>query len=155
MMGLCKVMCKLDGRNNMEDDSLSPVKADKPKCRVLLVEDDRLIRFIHTNFLEKLDCIVQSAENGQKALEMLKNQYDIVFMDMGLPDMTGMEVVKSYRNNESQKRLPIIALTAYGGKDDRRDFIEAGVNDVIVKPVTVQQLDQILQKFCNRTSHAD
>lgn len=130
------------------EKTLEEQKADNPKFRALLVEDQPIIQFIHINFLQNLGCCVRCAENGEKALEMLNNTYDIVFLDMGLPDITGVEVVKSYRKKENEKRLPIVALTAHGGYEDKKSFIEAGVDEVIVKPVTIQQLDLILQKYC-------
>lgn len=126
------------------------------KYKILLVEDQPVIRIIHINFLESLGCFVYSAENGTQALNFLKtnlantlNDFDLVFMDMGLPDISGIEVVKTYRKLEesSKQNLSIVALTAYGGKDDRQKFMEAGVNEVVVKPVTIQQLNQILIKY--------
>jgi len=120
------------------------------KYKVLLVEDLRIIRLIHSNFLQTLDCFVDCAENGQQALEMLSDIYDIVFMDMGLPDIMGTDVVKSYRSHEKGQHLPIVALTAHGGKEDRKNFIASGIDEVLIKPVTIQQLSDTLKKHCEK-----
>lgn len=135
-----------------------PVNNEYPtRYKILLVEDQPVIRLIHINFLQSLDCFVHFAENGKEALYYLKENllnklanFDLVFMDMGLPDVSGIEVVKTYRKmEEDDMHISIVALTAYGGKDDRQKFIEAGVDEVVVKPVTIQQLNQILMKYCD------
>jgi CheY-like chemotaxis protein len=133
----------------MEGNNLENKGTKKNTLNVLLVEDEPLVRYIHRSFLENLNCTVHCAENGKEALEMLKKPYDIVFMDMGLPDISGTDVVKTYRSTQSY-HLPIIALTAYDSHGDQQKFIAAGVDEVIVKPVTEQTLSAILAQHSGR-----
>jgi CheY-like chemotaxis protein len=134
-MGIKAIMRQFEGLSNA-------------KYRVLLVEDQPIVRIIHSNFLQSLDCVVLCVSNGHEALALIneENNFDIIFMDMGLPDISGIEVVKAYRKTEKYQNFPIIALTAYGGKDDKQKFLEAGVDEVVVKPVTIQQLNLVLQR---------
>ncbi len=116
--------------------------------RVLIVEDMPMILMLHQNFLTDLGCIVETVEDGSQTLEKLKNGYDIVFIDIGLPDISGDEVAKRYRESEPVgKHLPIIALTAYGGSEYQKKFLDSGIDEVMVKPVTKQQLSEVLQRY--------
>ena len=67
------------------------------KLKVLLVEDDEIVQIVHNNYLQALNCFVDIANNGQEALEKLNGTYDLVFLDMGLPDIHGMDVIKEFR----------------------------------------------------------
>ncbi len=118
--------------------------------RILLVEDDEIVEIIHRNYLEQLAGIVHVARNGKEALEKLNDHdYDLVFMDMGLPDISGKEVVKRFREGGLENaHIPIVSLTGYGSESNEREFINAGVNEVMVKPVFLEQLEEIIQKYC-------
>lgn len=136
------------------DEATPSESTAKAKYHVLLVEDQPIIRIIHSNFLQSLDCSVFCVANGHEALALIndiEHKFDIIFMDMGLPDISGIEVVKAYRKTEKYQHFPIIALTAYGGKDDKQKFLEAGVDEVVVKPVTIQQLNLVLQRHIVQT----
>jgi len=116
--------------------------------RVLVVEDVPMILMLHQRLLMDLGCIVDTANDGRQTLEKLKNTYDIVFMDMGLPDISGDEVTRLYRETESAgTHVPIIALTAYGAKEYQLKFTDAGIDKVMVKPVTKEQLSEVLQWY--------
>lgn len=122
--------------------------------RVLLVEDVPMVLILHQKFLTDLGCIVETAEDGEQALDKLKKTYDIVFLDMGLPDISGDEVAKRYRENEAPNvHLPIIALTAYGGEEHQKKFLSSGIDKVMVKPVTKEQLSDVLKTYCKATYH--
>ena len=119
------------------------------KLRVLLVEDDEIVQIIHNNYLEELNCHVDVAINGKEALERLNRTYDLVFLDMGLPDIHGIDVIKEFRKRTlGKKQTPVISLTGYGSESSKREFIDAGVDEVIVKPVFLEQLEKIIQKYC-------
>jgi len=116
---------------------------------VLLVEDDEIVQIIHNNYLEELNCHVDVAINGKEALERLNRTYDLVFLDMGLPDIHGIDVIKEFRKRTlGKKQTPVISLTGYGSESSKREFIDAGVDEVIVKPVFLEQLEKIIQKYC-------
>lgn len=117
------------------------------KKRILLIDDEPIVQLIHKSFLEDLDCVVETADTGDKALELLAQEtYDLIFMDMGLPGISGPSVVGSYLQMEC-KHAPIIALTGYSSKEDRDGFLDAGVVEVLVKPITPKDIEAVLEKY--------
>lgn len=118
------------------------------KLKVLLIEDDAIVRIVHMNFLEELGYEVDIACHGTEALTMVDNPYDLILMDMGLPDILGTEVVKEFRRRlTKEKRTPIIALTGYSSESSKLDFLASGIDEVIIKPVFFEQLEQILLQY--------
>jgi two-component system, OmpR family, aerobic respiration control sensor histidine kinase ArcB len=113
------------------------------KPKVLVVEDDLIVQRIHKNMLTKLGCQVDVATYGLQAIEMVSDHH-ILFVDIGLSDITGFEVIKSIRKNKS---LPIIALTGYTTEEERKKCMEAGANQVVDKPVSIDGLQEILSKY--------
>mgnify|MGYP003574909293 CR=1 FL=1 len=114
--------------------------------KVLLVEDDEIIRFTHQHMLESLGCKVKVAWNGLMALAMI-DKCDIVFIDIGLPDMTGFDLIKMIRQQTSREELSIIAVTGYTGNNEKRLCLDAGANEVIIKPVPKERLKDVIRKY--------
>jgi two-component system, OmpR family, aerobic respiration control sensor histidine kinase ArcB len=117
--------------------------------KVLIVEDDKVIQLVHRKLLEKLNCIVETAERGDIAIEMTKNnQYDLIFMDIGLPRVSGVDVIKHIRqrNDESSKTY-IIAVTGYSSDEDKQAFMEAGADEIAIKPIEYGSLETILRQY--------
>jgi signal transduction histidine kinase/DNA-binding response OmpR family regulator len=115
--------------------------------KVLLVDDDIRNVFALSNLLESYNMKVNFAETGKQALERLhpNSNYDIVLMDIMMPEMDGYEAMRSIRNNPEFVDLPIIALTAKAMRDDREKCIQAGASDYITKPVHTEQLLSIMR----------
>nr|WP_320191610.1 response regulator [uncultured Desulfobacter sp.] len=109
---------------------------------ILLVDDDMRNVFALAKVLAERKMNVLKAENGQKAVEMIKNKPDIdlVLMDIMMPVMNGYEAMKEIRKDAKFSSLPIIALTAKAMKQDKTDCIEAGANDYLTKPVDIDRL---------------
>ncbi|MGB6977465.1 MAG: response regulator [Gammaproteobacteria bacterium] len=123
------------------------------KPRVLLVEDDKMIQFIHKRILAKLGCNVVVAESGKETLNMLSNSYDMVFMDMGLPDIAGPDILKQFRDAEDTKHhTPIIAVTGFGTENDAQTFLAAGADEVLVKPVKREEFQKKLDWYFSSKS---
>ncbi|MBN2030906.1 response regulator [bacterium] len=121
------------------------------KKRILLAEDDPSGQKLMNHLLKRLGYEVDIAENGKKVLERLsQNPYDIVLMDMEMPEMDGFTATREIRKNNQCKDLPIIALTAHAMKEHRNETIRAGCTDYISKPVDREQLDQLLQKYLKK-----
>ncbi|MBL4667179.1 MAG: response regulator, partial [Sneathiella sp.] len=92
-------------------------------------------------FLEKFGHSVKHVENGLLAIEAVKKNWaDLVLMDIHMPEMNGIDATKAIRSTKIGKSLPIIGLTAEAFADRHALFIEAGMNDVLTKPFTEQQL---------------
>ena len=125
--------------------------------RVLLVEDNEMNREIAREILEDEGVIVETAEDGDIAVEMLKKTadrgeyyyYKAVLMDIQMPRMNGYEATKIIRGIKVPKgiRMPIIALSANAFEEDKRKSFEAGMDDHISKPVNILELKETLAKY--------
>lgn len=115
---------------------------------VLLVEDDTLIQIVHKQMLEELGYKVDIAECASKAINMLHNYYDIIFVDIGLPDMNGFDLIKAIRESHpNRKRIPIIALTGYSEEPELQQCLQAGADKAVVKPITKTALGNLLEQY--------
>jgi HAMP domain-containing protein/signal transduction histidine kinase/CheY-like chemotaxis protein len=130
-----------------------PEDADFTGRQVLIVDDDVRNIFAITSVLEAKGMGVVHAENGKVALEVLdKNpHFDLVLMDMMMPDMDGLEATKKIREVTSFKSLPIISLTAKAMKGDREKALQAGASDYITKPVDPENLLSLMHIWIERT----
>jgi PAS domain S-box-containing protein len=117
--------------------------------RVLLAEDNPINRVVAVKLLEKLGCNVKTAENGQIAVNMLvEHDFDLVFMDLQMPEMDGLEATRQIRQAAAPIRnpnIPIIALTANALAEDKQHCFEAGMNDFLVKPIQTEALEAALK----------
>ncbi|MCP4325781.1 MAG: response regulator [Alteromonadales bacterium] len=114
--------------------------------KVLLVEDNALNQIVAKGLLEKIDIQVTVAENGSEALRSLKeSQYDLILMDIQMPVMGGYDATEQIRF--SDKKTPIIAMTANALPGDRARAIEAGMNDYISKPIDTERFFETLAKW--------
>jgi HAMP domain-containing protein/CheY-like chemotaxis protein/signal transduction histidine kinase len=120
--------------------------------RVLIVDDDVRNIFAMTSLLERHYMDVVSAEQGEAALEFLRNgsEFDVVLMDIMMPEMDGYEVMRAIRAMYGFQDLPIIALTAKAMKGDREKCIDAGASDYISKPVDTDRLLTLLRTWLYR-----
>ena len=98
--------------------------------------------------LEKLGVQCDVADHGGKALQLLaQNQYDLVFMDCQMPEMDGFTATQKIRSELNLLHLPIVALTANALSGDREACLQAGMNDYMTKPIRLEDLTLMLQKF--------
>jgi CheY-like chemotaxis protein len=118
---------------------------DIHKPYVLLVEDEPLVQFVHKNLLERLGCEVVAASNAMEALELANKKHDFIFLDIGLPDISGIEL--SYMLRLTLPRSTrFIALTAYTDIDTLKKCLLAGIERVLYKPIDEQALTLLLSK---------
>ncbi len=120
--------------------------------RVLVVDDDVRNIFSLTSMLEDHGMQVSFAENGKDAIALLRERqdFDLVLMDIMMPEMDGYETTRAIREIPSLKSIPIIALTAKAMKGDREKTIAAGASDYITKPVDTEQLLSLMRVWLYR-----
>ena len=124
------------------------MKCANQSLSVLLVEDERIVSHIHSTLLKNMGCSVDTAFNGNEAFTKSNDHYDLIFMDVGLPDITGIEVMSKIR--ETGNQTPIVVLTAYTGSDVKNKCFAAGADAVFTKPISVEKLGEILKDFVNK-----
>ncbi|WP_265555743.1 ATP-binding protein [Trichlorobacter lovleyi] len=119
---------------------------------VLLADDVEVNRELAKAVLERYDHRITEATNGQEALNAYASgQFDIVLMDVQMPEMDGLQAATAIRGLEQERgvgRTPIVAMTAYAGKDDRDKCLAAGMDDYLSKPVKPAQMLEMLQRYC-------
>lgn len=130
---------------------LTPVRG----ARILLVEDNDINQQIASELLIDAGFVVELAENGLIALEMVqRSPYDLVLMDMQMPVMDGLSATAAIRRIYKLEILPIVAMTANAMPEDRRDCLEGGMNDFMTKPINPDDLWRMLLKWIPRRLHA-
>ena len=130
------------------DDVFEEDDLPLPALNVLLVEDIELNVIVARSVLEKLGNSVDVAMTGKAALEMFKpGEYDLVLLDIQLPDMTGLDISRELTRRYSRDDLPpLVALTANVLKD-KKEYLDAGMDDVLSKPLSVPALTAMIKKF--------
>lgn len=134
---------------------------------VLLVDDNAVNRKVASEILRKSGCIVTTADSGPAAIREVemretaenKDEYkgfDVIFMDIQMPDMDGVEATRRLRTQFGKNLPTIVAMTAYSMKEDRERFISQGLDDYIAKPIRAQSLVAKVKELtdANRAKHA-
>ena len=126
------------------------------RARLLLVEDNPINQEVAKELLTSAGMQVELANNGREAVEMVsKRHYNLVLMDVQMPEMDGLEATRRIRAFSSQENLPIVAMTANAYEEDRRRCLEAGMNDHVAKPVDPETLYATLRKWLPRNIAPD
>jgi two-component system aerobic respiration control sensor histidine kinase ArcB len=130
------------------EDTLAEDEMPLPALNVLLVEDIELNVIVARSVLEKLGNSVDVAMTGKAALEMfVPGEYDLVLLDIQLPDMTGLDISRQLKQRFAADELPpLVALTANVLKN-KNEYLDAGMDDVLSKPLSVPALTAIIKKF--------
>jgi PAS domain S-box-containing protein len=124
----------------------------RPTARILVVDDDPFSRKLLVNALEGSGYLVIPAGDGDKALEALERQaFDVILLDIQLPRVSGLEVVRKIRSGRLRKcppALPVIAITAYAMTGDRERFLDEGMTDYLSKPINVAHMLTTVAGYC-------
>jgi signal transduction histidine kinase/ActR/RegA family two-component response regulator len=126
------------------------VAEPREQPHVLVVEDNLINQKVAVHRLQRLGCRVDVAGDGNEALERIaQHPYDMVFMDVQMPGMDGLETTRAIRARERENggRLRIVAMTAHAFADDRQRCLEAGMDDHVSKPVVADALEAVLHRF--------
>jgi signal transduction histidine kinase/DNA-binding response OmpR family regulator len=162
---LCTLLEKLFKSNNENTDfinsqqsTISDDKTDQANLKILLVEDNNVNRLAARRLLERMGYLVSTVIDGNEAIKILESQkFDIVFMDIQMPVMDGIEATRIIRDLEKSRvlnpQIPIIALTAHNEKEYHQTCIEAGMNDFVVKPFRLVDFVEKIEKFKPKTKN--
>lgn len=145
--------CKLQSENQIEETAGHSYDAELLKGKkLLLVEDNRMNMEIEQELLEYNGFVVDTAENGQEALDKIiikdSDAYDCILMDTRMPVMDGYEAARAIRcmDDEIKANIPIIAVSANVFNDDRKKVQESGMNSLCPKPVDIEYLKTLIAK---------
>ena len=125
--------------------------AGEPLCSALLIEDDSTTRYLTYNKLVGLGCKVTVAVNGREAIKMLlKEHYDLAFLDITLPDINGLEVVRRFREEKGDNnKTNFIVISSHNLPQNEASMQDQGIMAFIAKPVTEQELKEVIDKALN------
>lgn len=133
-------------RSAMDKSALNGIRGAK----ILLAEDNEINQQVAVELLHKAGLVVTVVGNGHAAVETAtKDDYDLVLMDIQMPEMDGLEATRRIRTSgrAGASELPIIAMTAHAMADDRAKSLEAGMNDHVTKPVDPEELFRVLARW--------
>jgi CheY-like chemotaxis protein len=145
------------GPLTLEDASAAPLFLDGPNTkralRILVAEDNRINQKLAVKLLESMGHRVAVVENGRQVLNALKEApFDLILMDVQMPDMDGLEATAAIRTREtgSGSRIPIVAMTAHAMIGDREQCLKAGMDGYISKPVSRAELAHVIERAVAR-----
>ncbi|MEO1235015.1 MAG: response regulator, partial [Myxococcota bacterium] len=129
-----------------------PIKAGEgPPCRILVAEDNPVNRRIVENMLGSARYVLTFAENGREAYEAFqKSAFDLVLMDVSMPEMDGVEstqAIRAFEAAQARAPTPIVALTAHAMAGDRERFLSAGMDDYLTKPIQRAVLTDMVSRL--------
>jgi CheY-like chemotaxis protein len=124
-----------------------PTLAERLPLRILLTEDNTVNQKLALRILQRMGYRADVAANGLEALAALRRQrYDVILMDVQMPEMDGLEATRQIRSTFAPDHQPhIIAMTANAMQGDREVCLEAGMNDYVSKPIQVKELQAALE----------
>ncbi len=135
-----------------ETEGMTPIAGHHRQKRILLAEDNEINRQIMIGILNKLGFYrINTVSNGREAVAALQRAtYGLVFMDVQMPEMDGLEATQHIRNEEINRqvsRTPVIALTAYAMEEDRQACLAAGMDDYLAKPVNPKTVSETIKRW--------
>ncbi|MDR3575906.1 MAG: response regulator [Anaerolineaceae bacterium] len=138
----------VNDRENAQSYSIDALLGRKHPLRILLADDNVVNQKVGSRTLDRLGYRSDLAANGLEVLQAMHRQdYDLILMDIQMPEMDGIETTRQIRSNWPQAKQPrIIALTAYAQVTDRQKFLDGGMDDYLSKPVNISELIRILQE---------
>ncbi len=124
---------------------------DQNKKSILIVEDNLIAAKSTQIMFERLGCQVDHVEDGEKAFQLAKKKhYDLICMDIGLPTISGIEAcraIREYEANNHLKPMPIVAVTGNNSPEEMKEYLKAGMQEAIDKPLTQEKAEHLLS-FC-------
>ena len=146
----CVVFRTAAAGSGQADVKTAPGMDSIHEVAVLVVEDDKVNAIVLSHLLKKAGHRIRNAENGRQALDILQSEiFDLIFMDIQMPVMDGLEATRRIRAGEvgmDKADIPIVALTAYAMSGDREKFLAAGMNDYLTKPAAMEDIRGVIAR---------
>ena len=134
-----------------EVDAEAEIRRRYAGQRILVVDDEPINREVALMQLEAVDLVADTAEDGAEAVTMArKNSYTVIFMDMQMPKLNGLEATRQIRELPGYRQTPIIAMTANAFAEDKARCIDAGMNEFLIKPFNPDELFATLLRSLNQ-----
>ncbi|RUM47119.1 MAG: hypothetical protein DSY80_01185, partial [Desulfocapsa sp.] len=148
---ILKAMQKVSG-NAQETPVFQEPEISFTNLNILVAEDNTINQKLIRTTLQKIGSVITIASNGEEAVSLRKkHEYDLIFMDIQMPVMNGVEATEAileYEKKSNVKHIPIIALTANALRGDREKFLKAGMDDYTPKPINLSLLKEIMREYC-------
>ncbi|MEQ9209132.1 MAG: response regulator [Pseudomonadales bacterium] len=142
-------MAYVAAKKETETKKTSSSKNERLKGKILIAEDNFTNRYLIQLQLSKLGLDVDTAVDGNEVIRKAQaNNYDLILMDISMPNMDGIQATKHLRQTKKAKNIPIIAMTAFSDPKDHSEFINAGMNQVITKPAEISTIKKIICQYC-------
>lgn len=123
-------------------------KEKKNHPHILLVEDNPLIQVIHQDMLKSFQCLVDIVSTGEAALIKLEqDDYDLVLLDIGLPGISGIEVMMDFNRYKNYSKTPVIILTAFTDQSLINQCLSIGIKQVLHKPINITELKRVIDFY--------
>jgi two-component system sensor histidine kinase/response regulator len=152
--------CLISARSEGDESESATVSkgalsAENGLLRVLVVDDNPVNRKVAVRILEKLGVQCEAARNGREALAMMETSpFSAVLMDFHMPEMDGLDTTKELRRREGKgRRTPVIAMTASVMEEDRQKCMAAGMDDFMAKPIQMEEISRMLNKWLSPARH--
>lgn len=141
-MTIAKLFCYPD---LTEQKSSSVVEEKKNQPNILLVEDSPFVQFVHQDILRSLGCFVDIVSTGEEALIKLKQtDYDLVLLDIGLPGISGIEVMIEFNRYKNFSKTSVIVLTTFTDQTLINQCLSIGIKQVLHKPINISELAEVI-----------
>ncbi|RME39615.1 MAG: response regulator, partial [Planctomycetota bacterium] len=144
-------------KNTPRDEATGGEPTTIRRGRILLAEDNAVNREVACGLLRRDGHEVRCAGNGREVLDLLQRDggFDLILMDVQMPEMDGLEATRRIRRQPSTRHIPIIAMTAHALQSDRCRCLDVGMNDYLTKPIRADKLRQMLAKWLASAKGAD
>src|SRR5215475_8701344 len=143
-------MSDRSGKRERHQNTSASIQPSARSLRVLLAEDNPVNQMLAMRILERLGHKVQVANNGKEVIRLAQEYFDLILMDVQMPEMDGLEATAAIRVAEAGtgRHVPIVAMTAHAMKGDREKCLSAGMDGYLSKPIRIDELQQAMSDVC-------
>lgn len=122
------------------------------KPNLLIVDDIQINRTLLADIATSIGCTYTAAKNGKEALlELEKNDFDLILMDIEMPVMNGIETTDAIRKlGNAKSQTPVVALTAHNPEDFFTEFANTGFNELVTKPYLINKIQKLVETYCRK-----